>query len=144
MTLTAPSAIHPRHFVETSITHQLLAGGLAFPDYRTPQERTRAALRAVPLTVTVSQADIHNGVPGSCKFCPLAHAFNRALAADTDRETVHIDGEHVEFSSRVHGRWRTYYFGLPTEAKAFIRDFDNANPDRIKPFTFRPRFLRLE
>ena len=144
MTPTPASAIHPRHLVEASITHQLLAGGLAFPEYRTLEERTRAALRAVPLTVTVCQVDIDRGVRGSCKFCPIAHAFNRALAADTDRESVYVDGEHVEFNSRVHGQWRNYHFGLPVEAMAFIRDFDNAHHDRIKPFTFRPRVLCVE
>ena len=144
MTPTPASAIHPRHFVERSITHLLLAGGLAFPQYRTLEQRTRAGLRAVPLTVTVSQHDIDRGVRASCKSCPIAHAFNRALAADTDLEYVYVDGEHVEFTSRVHGPWRTYYFGLPAEAKTFIRNFDNPTPERAKPFAFRPRFLRVE
>ena len=144
MTRTTPSAIHPRHFVDVSITHQLLAGGLAFPEYRTLQERNRAALRAVPLTVALSQDDIDRAVRGSCKLCPIAHAFNRALAADTDREYVHVDGEHVEFNSRVHTPWRTYYFGLPLQAKVFICDFDKGNHQGIKPFSFRPRLLRIE
>ena len=99
----------------------------------------------MPLTVTVSQDDINRGVRGSCKVCPIAHAFNRTLAADTDLEYVHVDGEHVEFNSRVDGPWRTYYFGLPAEAKAFIRGFDNnTNEQGIRPFTFRPRFLRVQ
>ena len=96
------------------------------------------------ITIDVTAADIRAGVIGSCQFCPIARAVQRAIG--TSRVHVSVEREApVGFAlftlddydiKRGDERWHKP--ALPAEAVAFVKVFDRQ--ESVKPFTFTVEF----
>lgn len=74
--------------------------------------------------ITVTQADIDNGVDHSCSRCPVVLALARVFNVR-------------QVDVNVSSRWLVDGVGwgeTPDAACDFIRDFDNKRP--VKPFEF--------
>ena len=87
------------------------------------------------IRVEITEHDITAGCIGSCQFCPIARAAQRALNCSR----VNVGVGCIEFTladpylSRISDeRW--YTLGLPERATQFIRKFDRHKT--VKPFAF--------
>jgi hypothetical protein len=81
------------------------------------------------MKIKVTQKDIDKGLRSSCYYCPIAHAFKRAVKNNI-RYGCCIGSNYI-----VHcpdGKWNRYE--LPKEARKFIKRFDHCQP--VEPFSF--------
>ena len=87
------------------------------------------------LTITVTAADIENGLPMYCGKCPIALAVKRAagewnvnVAQDDIQIYHHQLGQRAAKTSR--------------RARRFVRRFDSGK--NVEPFTFRASFREVD
>ena len=90
------------------------------------------------VTVEVTQDDIDLGMQGSSRACPIALAAARALDGGFENVSVASDVGATFFTWKTgpfsRGRYTAYE--LPSEARAFIRDFDRGPVTDAQPVTF--------
>lgn len=80
-----------------------------------------------PITVTVTQDDIDEGMVGKCGYCPIALALRRLGCVYVSVGVT---------TAAVTDSWGTpiQYYHLPDEASVFVYDFDHFKS--VKPFSF--------
>ena len=81
------------------------------------------------MKIKVTQKDIDKGVRSSCYYCPIAHAFKRAVKNNNDCDSYVCTSYIVYRPDDKRDRYE-----LPKEARKFIKHFDNSRP--VEPFSF--------
>jgi hypothetical protein len=91
-------------------------------------------------TITVLQDDIDNGHVRDPEGCPIARAATRDLA-DMMPENSHIGvaTDRVTLWTPFVSLWSLWTLRLPSEARDFIRNFDNLS--QVEPFKFEVEFV---
>ena len=96
-----------------------------------------------PMRLYITQKDFDEGVQANCSLCPVGRSANReAKKRGYLRASVGSDSISFEISATGHcllsdGSILTDYSRhFPYKVRAFIRDFDQGNIRKFKPFSF--------
>ena len=81
------------------------------------------------MKIKVTQKDIDKGLRSSCYYCPIAHAFKRAVKNNNDCDSYVCTSYIVYRPDDKRNRYE-----LPKEARKFIKRFDHYQP--VEPFSF--------
>lgn len=96
------------------------------------------------MKIKVTQKDIDKGIRSSHCYCPIAHAFNRAVKNNNECDSYVRTNDIIYRPDDKRSRYK-----LPKEAQKFIEHFDNYRPvepfsfeiKKVKPLTFRAAAL---
>jgi hypothetical protein len=81
------------------------------------------------MKIKVTQKDIDKGIRSSYYYCPIAHAFKRAVKNNNELDCCVASSYIVYRPDDKRNRYK-----LPKKARKFIEHFDNYRP--VEPFSF--------
>lgn len=81
-----------------------------------------------PITISVTEEDIRIGIVGSCAFCPVASAMDRAGLPEPSASYEFLSWEKEDARAMIN---------TPSRVCNWMIDFDEDLP--VSPFTFELR-----